>query len=225
MWRSDSMLMAPGCGCESTDLRVGDWMQTYTGKAFWILDPRPEDVCIEDIAHHLAAIGRFNGASKVFYSVGQHSLNVANIVGLQAVRFGTGEGTTLTETSALLRDSRLYVALLMHDAHEAYTQDIIRPHKNNLPQIKQICEDVQNVIWQVFGLLDFVQSVEVQEIIRTADARMLATERRDLMAPGKFEWHLGEPYADFHIKPSKSIADVESAFLKLFEGLMRDIVR
>ena len=34
--------------------RKGPWKQTFTGKAFYPLDPRPEDICIEDIAHALS---------------------------------------------------------------------------------------------------------------------------------------------------------------------------
>lgn len=34
--------------------RIGDWMQTYTGRQFWPIDPRPEEIEIEDIAHALS---------------------------------------------------------------------------------------------------------------------------------------------------------------------------
>ena len=32
-------------------MRQGDWLQTYTGKQFYPLDPQPEDIDIQDIAH------------------------------------------------------------------------------------------------------------------------------------------------------------------------------
>ena len=41
--------------------RVGNWMQTVGGRAFYPLDPRPEDVDIEDIAHALSLVCRFGG--------------------------------------------------------------------------------------------------------------------------------------------------------------------
>lgn len=41
--------------------RKGDWFLTYTGIHFYPMDPRPEEVCIEDIAHALALQCRFNG--------------------------------------------------------------------------------------------------------------------------------------------------------------------
>ena len=34
--------------------RIGDWIQTYTGKCFYPLDPRPEEIDIMDIAHSLS---------------------------------------------------------------------------------------------------------------------------------------------------------------------------
>lgn len=45
------------------------WIQTYTGVKFYPLDPVAEDIRIEDIAHALSMICRFNGHSKQFYSV------------------------------------------------------------------------------------------------------------------------------------------------------------
>jgi uncharacterized protein len=51
-------------------------MQTYTGRQYWPLDPRPEDVRVEDIAHHLSLINRFCGATRVAWSVGIHSIGV-----------------------------------------------------------------------------------------------------------------------------------------------------
>ncbi len=46
--------------------RYGDWIQTYTGKQFWPLDPRPEDVDIEDIANALSNLGRYAGHTTAF---------------------------------------------------------------------------------------------------------------------------------------------------------------
>src|SRR5487761_1741512 len=47
--------------------RKGDWIATFTGRAFWPLDPRPEDVVIEDIAHALSMLCRYGGHCRRFY--------------------------------------------------------------------------------------------------------------------------------------------------------------
>jgi hypothetical protein len=54
-------------------MKLAGWIQTYTGKKFWPLDPRPEDVDIEDIAHALAMQCRFGGHCLRFYSNAEHS--------------------------------------------------------------------------------------------------------------------------------------------------------
>ncbi len=56
------------------------WVPTSSGRKFWLLDPRPEDICIEDIACSLSKLCRFNGATKEFYSVAQHSLLCSELV-------------------------------------------------------------------------------------------------------------------------------------------------
>lgn len=54
-----------------------DWIYTASGRKFWPLDPRPEEIDIIDIAHSLARICRFNGHTGPFYSVAEHSVRVA----------------------------------------------------------------------------------------------------------------------------------------------------
>lgn len=54
------------------------WLQTFTGKKIFPLNPRTEDICIADIAHSLSMQCRYNGHTKLFYSVAQHSAVMAN---------------------------------------------------------------------------------------------------------------------------------------------------
>lgn len=86
--------------------RIGNYMATFTGRKFWPLDPRPAEVFIQDIAHHLAQKCRWAGATKWHYSVAQHSVYVSQLV---------------NATWAL--------EALLHDASEAYNGDLIRPLK------------------------------------------------------------------------------------------------
>jgi len=50
------------------------YLSTYTGKKFFPFDPRPEQICIEDIAHGLSMLCRFSGQCPYFYSVAEHSI-------------------------------------------------------------------------------------------------------------------------------------------------------
>lgn len=50
-------------------------IRTFSGIHMSPADPRPEEICIEDIAHALSLMTRANGHFPVFYSVAQHSLD------------------------------------------------------------------------------------------------------------------------------------------------------
>ena len=98
--------------------RKGDWMQTFTGRQYWPLDPRADEVDPVDIAHHLSMICRYCGASTRFYSVAEHTLGVLYVGLREADR----------RLPAFARYSRLVIAaLLLHDAAEAYCHDLLRP--------------------------------------------------------------------------------------------------
>src|SRR4030043_1424578 len=110
--------------------RRGTWSQTYTGKKFWSLDPKPEEVDIKDIAHSLAFQCRFNGHTIPFYSIAQHSVLVSKIVPPEQALAG-----------------------LFHDAAEAYTGDIVAPLKKFLPPVfKEIEKAIEEVIFEHFGI-------------------------------------------------------------------------
>lgn len=151
-----------------TDLehRHGDWMQTYTGRAFWPLDPRSEEVDIKDIAHALAHQCRYAGHCNAFYSVAQHSVLVAQAV-----------------------PEEIRLEALLHDASEAYLVDVPRPVKRFLPGYREAEERVERAIAARFGLA-YPWDVRIKE----ADDRILHDERAALMGESPHEWNLrGEP--------------------------------
>ena len=144
---------------------------TYTGKVFDFLNPKPEMVCIEDIAHALANICRYTGQVKQFYSVAQHSVLMANadLPGDPLVR-------------------------LLHDSAEAYIGDMASPWK------KLLCVDICSSYYEtvrvfeqrlkaVIGIALRVNLSPSREI-KLGDTRMFWTEVRDLMPemPEDFEW-------------------------------------
>lgn len=147
--------------------RVGDFGLTSSGRRFWPADPRVDDICIGDIAHALSMQCRFGGHSKAFYSVAQHSVLVARLV---------SPGNALVG--------------LLHDATEAYLQDIIRPLKRELRATYKPLETAwAGAIGLVFGLGDLL--ADLPKEVHDADRAVLVAEHRDLMAPCP-QWPVGE---------------------------------
>jgi hypothetical protein len=143
--------------------RRGDWIQTRSGLSFFPLDPRAEDINIFDIASALSKQCRFTGHSNCFYSVGQHSVHVSELV-----------------------PPELALAGLLHDASEAYLSDLPSPLKR-LPEFAfyRKAEDfLQRLIYRRFGV---TVSVE-HDAIKEADIKMLVTEARDIMSSPELAW-------------------------------------
>lgn len=195
---------------ESTDPRIqsgGGWIQTYTGRAFPVLDPRPDDVCIEDIAHSLSMLCRFTGHTIHFYSVGQHCVLVAEVIR----RFQP--------------DNRpLQLAALLHDAAEAYTQDLPRPIKrlNGIRAFyKPVEERVEEAIRARFNVPVEVWGVPA---IKVADEMLLRTECRDLMGPLHPAWSRELHPEHGTTMPERIVpwspAEGEERFLARFEELI-----
>lgn len=149
-------------------VRRGDWIQTYSGRQFWPLDPRADEVDIDDIAHHLAMLCRFTGACRRFYSVAEHSVKVSYVATTQ------------------LTDKRLVLRALLHDAAEAYCNDIARPVKRNILGYDDIEQANQTAIFDRFGLP--AADDEADAIIKQADNAMLLAEQRFIMTPCEHSW-------------------------------------
>lgn len=128
--------------------RVGDFMHTYNGVDFWPLDPLPHEILLEDIAHALSRICRFNGHTKWHYSVAQHAVIVSLLV-----------------PAAYALDA------LHHDDSEAYLSDLTRPVKKNIPQYKEIESGLEKAIAERFDLI-YPWPEEVHDI----DTRIVADE-------------------------------------------------
>ena len=155
--------------------RKGDWQQTFTGKQFWPCDPRPEDVCLEDIAHALSLQCRFAGHCREFYSVAEHSVRVSWLIEAWNVREGYAGAWRFTSC----------LAALLHDASEAYCIDVPRPLKPYLAGYKAIEAGVMSALERWAGLNPGACSVPA---IKHADEVLLRTEARDLMSAPPVPW-------------------------------------
>jgi 5'-nucleotidase len=115
------------------------WQRMLSGRRLDLLDPSPLDVEIEDIAHGLARVARWNGQTSgdQAFSVAQHSLLVERVHRLQ------NPGTT----------SRERLATLLHDAPEYVIGDLISPFKAVIDDPYRDVEDrLHRAIRMRFGL-------------------------------------------------------------------------
>jgi len=143
--------------------RAGDWFQSVKGNKIWPLDPRPEDVDIEEIAHALAHICRFNGHLPFgHYSVAEHSVYTMRYV--QEKQSGDP------------------LVALLHDAAEAYFGDIIRPVKRSSMTLHDTFAQIEKG-WNsaISNALRVTIPDPMPKYVKEADDAVLMAERRDLL--------------------------------------------
>lgn len=137
-----------------------NWILTQTGKRFDLFEPDADMIDPRDIAHSLAHLCRFNGHTREFYSVAQHSCLVADLV-----------------------PAEHKLAALLHDATEAYLGDMTRPLKEWMPYYRGFEDVIWGRVCERFGL-----GIDLPATVLKADLIALATERRDLMPPDPATW-------------------------------------
>ena len=134
------------------------FVPTFTGKALDVINPNPDDICIEDIAHGLSNLCRWAGQIRTFYSVAEHSIWVSYFV-----------------------DPLWAYEALMHDSAEAYLNDITRGVKNKLPKYKRIEE---NLLFHIAAKFLFFPEDFWPDLVKNADNEVGGNEIRDLVTNG-----------------------------------------
>ncbi|HWR44981.1 DUF429 domain-containing protein [Sporomusa sp.] len=175
---------------------------TYTNTLFYPLAPRAEEVKVEDIAHALSQMCRANGHFRTFYSVAQHSINCAK------------------EAKARGLSDKVQLACLLHDASEAYISDITRPVKYYLDDYKKIERNLQQVIYEKFGIANLTDDECGQ--VGDIDNALLHHEFEHLHYRGIFDFS-PRLYADADFT-ERSMTSVEAEFLQLIQRIMSHIV-
>jgi hypothetical protein len=155
------------------------------------MEPRPQEILVEDIAHALSMLCRFNGHGKEFYSVAEHSLHVAAIVSPPNKKWG-----------------------LLHDAAEAYLSDIPSPVKKELKNFQEYENNLLLVISQKFNL-----EPEIPLEVKDADEILLATEKIALMGPEPASWDLKQSALDPAIIKCYTPMAAKRKFLEFFKKL------
>lgn len=186
------------------------FIQTFTGRKVWPLDPLPEELDIEDIAHALSLVCRFTGHTYCFYSVADHSLRVSKLV----------EQATLkaTRNFAMAREFALWG--LLHDASEAYLCDVPSPLKR-APGFGSLYKGYERTLMAAI-VVRFDLTPNEPAVVKDADRTLLVTEMRDLMdVPEGTEdqWHCAGaprlPETIFPLDPRTA----ETEFLRRFKAL------
>lgn len=151
---------SPSPTADASDSQPRAWQRMLSGRRLDLLSPCAQDIEIEDIAHGLARVARWNGQTigEHAFSVAQHALVVEKIY-----RVNVPDTTAGNE----LRLGRL--AALLHDAPEYVIGDMISPFKNALGLDYRIFERrLQEAIHERFGLPQSLPS-DMQQAIKRAD--------------------------------------------------------
>lgn len=137
-------------------------IELYSGKYF---DPENLDaleIRIDDIAHSLSNICRYNGHSEKFYSVAEHSVLVANCL----LKMGHDMNTCLWG--------------LLHDAPETYIGDIPAPLKC-YPLVTDRFEEIEGDLMYRIANRFGVSGGMIPEVVDTVDKSMYYYEAKELL--------------------------------------------
>ena len=188
------------------------WQRMLSGRRLDLLDPSPLDIEIEDIAHGLARVARWNGQTKGehAFSVAQHSVVVEAFV-----------ADLWPTTSAADR-----LGALLHDAPEYVIGDMISPFKTALGvDYKQFEARLEAAIRLRFGLTPHMTD-EVKGRIKQGDQYAAFYEATRLAG-----FDIDEALAFFGAPPPgaapdmtpMSPTDAQALFLARFDVLMAEV--
>jgi 5'-deoxynucleotidase YfbR-like HD superfamily hydrolase len=182
-----------------------------SGRRLDLLDPSPLDIEIEDIAHGLARVARWNGQTNGphIFSVAQHSLFV--------------EAIAAHLDPKLTRSQRLFV--LLHDSPEYVIGDMISPFKTVIgTTYKAVEERILSAVLLRFSL-DATRSESLTKLTKRADraAAFFEATRLAGFAEAEAEQFFGRPRflpkeLDGLLAPAPS-GEIERRFLKRFRAL------
>ncbi|MBV8848137.1 MAG: HD family hydrolase [Methylobacteriaceae bacterium] len=187
------------------------WQRMLSGRRLDLLDPSPLDVEIEDIAHGLARVARWNGQTSGahIFSVAQHSLFV--------------EALAAQLDAKLTARARLFV--LLHDAPEYVIGDMISPFKAVIGiTYKAVEERIFSAVLLRFSL-ETMQSQPLTKLTKRADraAAFFEATRLAGFAEPEAEQFFGRPRflprkIDAMLAPAPS-DEIEHRFLDRFRAL------
>lgn len=171
------------------------YITTYTGKHFNPIQPNPNLLCIEDIAHALSLLCRGNGHVKTFFSVGEHCIACAK------------------EAKARGLSKRMILACLLHDASECYMSDVPRPLKKILTEYNQQERKLLDCIYTHFLGSPLTQTE--QDCLNDIDNAFLWYDLSYLLNEPQ-----PSPKPELHIIPDyklRPFQEVEAEYLQIYK--------
>ncbi len=204
----------------NSSVRYGDWSETYSGKKFYQLDPLPEDIDIQDIAHALSRMCRFAGHTREFWSVAQHSLLVSRLAGEMYCPYHNNHRQ---HSVAYKTICDIELAGLLHDASEAYLVDIPRPIKYTSTMLPYR-ESEQYLQDMIYGKYCQEYGSWIHHYVKRADNVVLLAEKFALFGEDvewEGNWWLGlvDAARNISIDTTKSIDEIEHEFMERFNEL------
>jgi uncharacterized protein len=188
------------------------WQRMLSGRRLDLLDPSPLDIEIEDIAHGLARVARWNGQT-----IGDHAFSVA-------------QHSLIVEEIAAYIDPDLSceyrMMALLHDGSEYVIGDMISPFKNALGVDYRTFEDrLEHAIHIRFGLTPKTPVLQ-KKLIKRADLACAYFEATQLAGFSKDESLVlfGAPPNGLHIDITPwSAVIAQQAYMKRFMELNAEI--
>jgi hypothetical protein len=138
----------------------GSPIGTFSGRRLHPLDPRPEEIAVEDIAHGLSNTCRYGGQCRFYYSVATHAIYVSR------------------ELADHGPEMQLYG--LFHDAAEAYITDVPRPLKRELDGYDRVEHGILDAVWDRLGVS--APTDDQWERVMAVDDRLFRYEADRLLA-------------------------------------------
>lgn len=130
------------------------------------MEIQADHIRLDDIAHSLSRIQRWNGATQVPFSVAEHCIHASDLASQQAPKLCP----------------RLNLLLLLHDAHEAYLGDVVTPIKRRLGPIYEDWASHLDV--EIYRYFECAPPAEDEAlIVRSMDKQAMRLEAWAFLCP------------------------------------------
>ena len=168
----------------------------YGGKLYDLERLTPADIDIFDIGWALAQNLRFNGHSRIGYSVAEHCVALSHVV-----------------------PEHLALAAFLHDASEAFIGDIVTPVKR---LSNEICDLEDRILQVIFDKYDL--SIAQMDEVHEWDWQMCRTEAHQIMGDPAWAQDPNTPFLDWKIGAEKSAEWRREEYFCRYEQLTGNMV-